>query len=234
MAKFWTYAEIRTKIQRDTDTEAEEFIRSDELLDLVNEAIDECEAEIHMLGVEENYFLTYADIPVTVGQELLTLPTDIYANKIKNLVYSDGSLVYPVRRLKGPKMYEEIADQQRATNVSDYYRYILINASPGPQTKILLVPKSREASTSNFRLWYLRQANRMVDDSSICDIPDFVHFIINRTIYQIWAKEGHPNQAQAKVKLEESRKLMVDTLNEMVPDGDSEIVMDLSHYYDMN
>lgn len=234
MAKFWTYAEIRTKIQRDTDTEAEEFIRPDELLDLVNEAIDEAEAEIHLLGAEENYFLTYADLPVTVGQELLDLPADIYANKIKNIVYSDGALVYPVRRLKGPNLYEEIADQQRATNVSDYYRYILTNATPGPQTKILLVPKSREVSTTNFRLWYLRQANRMVNDSSICDIPDFVQFIINRTIYQIWAKEGHPNAEAAKMKLEESRKLMTDTLNEMIPDGDSEIVMDLSHYRDMN
>jgi hypothetical protein len=169
-----------------------------------------------------------------VGQELLTIPTDIYANKIKNLVYSDGSLVYPVRRLKGPNTFEEIADQQRATNVSDYYRYLLVNSSPGPQTRMLLVPRSREVSASNFRLWYLRQANRMVDDTSICDIPDFVHFIINRTCYQIWAKEGHPNAEAAKMKLEESRKLMTETLNEMIPDGDSEIVMDLSIYRDMN
>jgi hypothetical protein len=233
MGRYWTYSELRTKIQRDTDTEAEDFIQADELLGYVNEAVDEAEKHVHAFGLDADYFLTQTYFDLVTGQQFVDLPTDMYAHKIRALTYESGDLIYPLRRFRGKDVFETIANAEHYTNVGDYYKYILQNdgndnSTPAP--KIRLVPTSRKTESQVLRLWYIREARRMVDDTDIMDIPEAAQFVIKYVVFKIYSKEGHPNMETAKMELEQERQSLMSTLEAMVPDKDSTIVPDLSYY----
>lgn len=231
--KFWTWLEIKTKIQQECDLEDEDFVRPEELLAYANEAIDEAEAEIHTLY--EDYFLKKVDIPVVANDEFFSTTTnmpDIYADKIRRIIFREGSgtTVYTVPRLKDWKKFEQKAVQDTQLT-TDLYQYFLINSTPG-NPQIMLVPKSRESGT--LTVWYLRNANRLAVDADICDIPEFVNFIFSHMKMKVYAKEGHPGYPEALERLETERARMVGVLASRVPDADNEIEMDLTHYDDMN
>lgn len=232
MAKYWTYAEIKTKIENDMDLEAEDFVQPSELLNLVNEAIDEAEADIHTLGLEDNYFLTVAELDITAGENYLDLPSEIYASKIKAVIYNNGTEIYPVKRFRGPNMFLEIERADYYTNSTAPYRYILLNQSGDSvyAARMKFSPAFRDTLTGAIKIYHLRNVARMVDDTSVLEIPEFVHFIIKHVKYQVYKKEIHPNTQLAKGELEEERKRMIETLMSMVPDQDSQIPMDLSAY----
>lgn len=231
--KYWTWSEIRTKIEQECDLEDETFVRQSELLAYCNEAIDEAEAGIHSLY--EDYFLKKTTISVSSGDEFFSLPTylpDIFGDKIRRIIFtqSGGTTVYTVTRLKDWKKFEQkaVADTQIST---DLYQYFLINSTPG-NPEIMLVPKSRESGT--LTVWYLRNANRLELDADICDIPEFIHFIFAYLKVKIYGKEGHPGYPEALERLETERAQMLATLSSRVPDADNEIELDLSAYEDMN
>ena len=231
--KFWTWSEIRTKVEQECDLEDEDFVRPEELLAYANEAIDEAEAEIHSLY--EDYFLKKTDLAVVANDEFFSLATllpDIYADKIRKIIFREGSgtTVYPVTRLKDWKKFEQkaVADTQTTT---DLYQYFLINSTPG-NPQIMLVPKSREAGT--LTVWYLRNANRLAVDTDVCDIPEFINFVFSHMKMKVYAKEGHPGYQEALERLETERARMNAVLASRVPDMDNEIELDLSSYEDMN
>ena len=74
----------------------------------------------------------------------------------------------------------------------------------------------------------------MVDDTSVCDIPQFATFIYKFAKWKILQKEGNPGVDSAKEELESQRQLMKETLENMVPDEDSKIPLDLGVYSDMS
>jgi hypothetical protein len=231
--RFWNWSEIRTKISQECDLEDEDFVRPEELLAYANEAIDEAEAEIHSLY--EDYFLKKTDLPVFANDEFFSLTTllpDIYADKIRRIIFREGSgtTVYTVTRLKDWKKFEQkaVADTQLTT---DLYQYFLINSTPG-NPQIMLVPKSREAGTMT--VWYLRNANRLSVDTDICDIPEFINFVFSHMKMKVYAKEGHPGYQEALERLETERARMTAVLAARVPDADNEIELDVSCYEDMN
>lgn len=233
MGKYWTYLELRTKIQRETDTEAEDFIQTDELRSYVNEAIDEAEKHIHTFSMEADYFLAAQDYGLTVGQQFLDLPDDIYAHKIRHITYESGDLIYPIRRFRGKDLFESIANAEHYTNTGDFYKYILQNdgndnATPAP--KIRLIPTARATEAEVIRLWYIRNARRMETDTDVMDIPEAAQFVVKYCVYKIYAKEGHPNAETAKLELEQERQTLMSTLETMTPDKDSVIVPDLTYY----
>jgi hypothetical protein len=73
----------------------------------------------------------------------------------------------------------------------------------------------------------------MVDDTSICDIPEFTSFVIQWMKMRCYEKEGDPRFEGAAGLVQQQRKQMIDTLTNMVPDGDNEVEMDTSFYEDM-
>jgi len=233
MAKFWTWAEIKAKVESDLDLQDEDFIRNDsnydELLGYANEAIDEAESEIHT--IYEDYFLKKQTITLAVDQEEYDLPTDIYAHKIRRIVYDNAGRVYKLSRIRDWKKFEEYSIQKNY-GTGETYSYFITNATPG-EPKILLVPKSKEAGAF-VTVWYLRQANRLEEDDDVCDIPEFVHFVMQFMKVRVYEKEGHSNLQKAMSDLEQQRKQLNDTLSAMVPDGDNEIEADFSHYEEMN
>lgn len=231
--KFWTWAEIRTKVEQECDLEDEDFVRPEELLAYANEAIDEAEAEIHSLY--EDYFLKKVDLAVVADDELFSLTTllpDIYADKIRKIIFRQGTgaTVYTVTRLRDWKKFEQkaVADTQTTT---DLYQYFLVNSTPG-NPQIMLVPKSREAGTMT--VWYLRNANRLAVDADVCDIPEFINFVFSHMKMKVYAKEGHPGYQEALERLETERARMNAVLASRVPDMDNEIELDVSAYEDMN
>lgn len=224
--KFWTLAEIRAKIERDLDTEEETFVTQTELHEYINEGIDIAESEIQTLY--EDYFLTKANLPLVDGADEIDLPTDIYAHKIRRITWRKGADVYTVSRIRDWKKFEDY-EIQRITGSSTTYAYFLLNSTPG-SPKVLLTPPANETDSTSMTCWYLRQANRLSDDADVCDIPEFVYFVIQYAKVRIMEKESHPMLQKGMADLVSLKNQMSSTLTAMVPDDDNEIEPDLSHY----
>lgn len=229
MADYWTYSEIRTKVEQDLALEDEVFVEPAELLGYVNEAIDEAEAEIH--GLYEDYFLSRATITLVQGTEEYSLPSDIYAHKIRNLIYRNGSEVYQIHRIKDWRKFEEYAVES-INQSSTTYQWFLLNATAG-SPKILLSPPAKQ-SGAYVTIWYLRNANTLVEDTDICDIPEFINFVLQYTKVRCYEKEGHPNLQKAMADLEQQRQQMISTLATMTPDAENELEADYSIYEELS
>ena len=228
--RYWTYAEIKSKVLKDLGLEQEESVRDDELLAYCNEAIDECESEIHT--IYEDYFLTSATVDLVSGTSLYAMPSNIYANKIRGVVYRNGNTVYPVTRIKELNRFIDI--MMTSTNdTSASYRYFLINNSAATGIQMQLVPASRETLPAAITMWYLRNANRMVALTDICDIPEFTSFVIQWMKMRCYEKEGDGRFQAAATMTDQQRQQMVETLSAMIPDGDTSLEADTSHYRDM-
>lgn len=225
--EYFTHATIKAKVQRALDLEDEIFITPTELLDYHNEAIDECEAEIHTLY--EDYFLSNAAISLVSGTQDYDLPSDIFANKIRAIIYHNGATIYPVKKLKSRDMFAQLEVQEQY-NTTDWYKYLIINNAAQSAPQIRLTPSPNETTSNALQIYYIRNANKMTEDASICDIPEFSMFIYNYMKMKCYEKEGHPNLQMAVQIVEHQRNLMRDTLSRMAADGDTEIEADLTFY----
>lgn len=224
-----TYASVRDKVERELDLQEETFILPEELMGYCNDAIDEAEAEIHKLN--EEYFLNDAPLALVQGEDEYDLPADIYADKIRGIIYSSGDLQYEIKRVKTSKKFRIIADIQQY-GASNYYGYFLKNPPGG--VKLVLLPASRETSSLVATIWYIRNAARVTVETDEIDIPEFVNFIYAYMKWMCYFKEGHPNTPDALAALEKQRALMTQTLTDAVPDDDNAIEMDMSSYQDMS
>lgn len=227
----WTYEEIKDKVLKDLDLQDEIFIDPDEMMAYANEAIDEAEAEI--LGLYEDYFLTSSSLALVAGTAEYSLPSDIYCHKIRAVIYRNGTTVFPIEKIRENKRFETIA-YELIYNDGVTYKYIIKNVSAATGPQIVLYPAARETSAANVTLWYIRNANRMTEDASLCDIPEFASFIIQYMKMRCYEKEGHPNYESSVSILDRQRKLMIETLSEMVPDGANHVEMDFSPYEEMS
>jgi len=228
--KYKTLEQIRGKIQRELDLEQEDFVRANELLEYINEAIKECEAEIHTLY--DDYFLTRQTYQIVQGQDQYTLPDDIYAHKIRRIVYNSGfgGQVWPIKRMRDWIKFEEHEYSLNYTT-EDVYQYFLLN--PSAAAPVILLSPVPNVNLGIMRVYYLRAANILVEDSDICDIPEFYNFLYAYVRYKVYEKEVHPGMASAAANLERQRNLMTSTLQSMIPDADNEIEMDNRLYQDM-
>jgi hypothetical protein len=236
MAKYWTYLELKTKIQQDVDLEAEDFIQESELMALVNEAIDKVEQHINTLGLEDDYFLDYTDLSLVAGTSVYNVPSTLYAHKLRGVIYSYNDLVYPITRFRGRDALSKLAVAQAAGTSTDYYKYQMFNKG-GDTTyspQLLIVPTPQASEANAVRLWFIRDAARMTADTSVCDIPIAAMFIIKYVRFMAYFKEGHPNYEPAKAEMELEKKELFEALATMVPDHDSTIEPDLSMYEEMS
>jgi hypothetical protein len=219
-----TYAELKSYLQKELDLEDETFITADEFLSYFNEAVDMVEASIH--NIYEDYFLTSAVLPIVAGVAGYDLPTDIYAQKIRKILYNDnGSLKYEIRRVK--RLEDTLYIEQ-----ADLFAYILMN-SGSLGMKINLFP-TPQVSNSNITVWYLRNAKQFTLGTDVCDIPEFTSVVVQFVRYKCLTKEGHPDAAQAAQDLERMKQEMVDTLTARVPDEDNTVLKDTTFYRDFD
>lgn len=223
--KIWTWGEMKAKIENDLNLKDELFIEPNELLGYANDAIDEAEQEF--VAMYDKYFETYEDLALVAGQSVYELPSDIYGNKITLIQYDNGSIKYPIRKLRD---LNEIAH----VCVGDDYKFRIINRS-GIGARLELFPPSRETSASNARIYYLRNASEVIDDDSIIDMPEASGFIMQHIKDSCMNKEmGSLYQAPPSAALEKQRGLMLMALGTMIPDEDNLVEQDTSFYLDFD
>lgn len=225
-----TFAQIDLRIRRPLDLIDEPIVSQAEMIDYVNDAIDKAEALIHTLY--EDYFLTWDYMALVTGTTEYDLPADIYGMKIRGLVYRNGSTRYPVLKIKGKDMFAKIVDQEQ--DVSAAYMYFIKNATAAAGVKQVLLPASRETSSLVLQRFYLRNANRIVLTTDLCDIPEFSTFIEAHAKHLAAIKSGHPDVDALKEERDRQEQLMIDTLAAMTPDEDNLIVPDASAYEEHN
>jgi hypothetical protein len=225
-----TYGELKLKVQRETDTEAEDFVQDDELMSYFQDAVNEAEAHIHKLGLEDDYFLKRDTFDLTLGQESISLPTDIYANKIRSLVFKWNDAIYPVKRLKGQRRFLLAENLLLEDNATEHYGYIIINNGPDVKPVLQLYPTAKHVGTDLMIMHYIRNAVEIVDEDSIVDIPEFYSFITAFVKWKIFSKEGSALRDAYKAELDEQKTLMLQTLEQMVPDNDNIIEAETDHY----
>jgi hypothetical protein len=226
------YLTLKNEVLRETDTEGEEFIQPQEVLDYFNDGVREALAIIQKLGLEDDYFQKSVKYDLTAGLTELDLPLDIYAAKIRGLIYATPSLVYPIKRIKGKDKFEIIQQILQYPSSNSYYVYDLENASPTTGFKIKLYPVSYEDIPQAITLNYVRTVVPVALDTDLVDIPEFYSFIKAFVKMKIYSKENSDKAVGAKADYDAEKQLMVDTLAEMTPDYDNKIIGDYSPYTD--
>lgn len=226
-----TLKEIRDQVILDLDLEEEVWVNDAELNRWINEAIKNAEAQIHTLY--EDYFLVEADpIAISLGEYLIDYPSDIYANKIRKIIFTDG--------LNGTTNNHEV---QRCKNIlagatADLYgsdsTVPILEWTPsnklGEGRKIRLFPNGGRAGY--LHIWYIRNALQLVNDTDVCDIDEFEHYIVQYTKTKVYMKDGDPRVSDSKGLEEQYKADMINTLSDMAPDGHNELHMDTDHYDD--
>lgn len=236
----YTYGDVRKKIELDLDLQNETNVTPDEMVGYCNEAVDEAFAEI--LKTNEAYFEKTAQITLVAGTTTYSLPSDIYANKIRNVTYDNhAGIIYPVRRIRGDAEHKftDLALTNYFATAYDY-RYIIQNTSSSVGYQIVFIPAPRE-SGSFITVWYVREANHVplvtggsqaASDAVVIDIPEFMNFIIQYMKVKCLKKDGaDPRLQEEQAELEHQREMMVSTLTQMVQDDDDTILPDMEHYY---
>ncbi len=228
-----TYGDLRAEIERECDTEAEDWVTEPEIRAYFQDAINEAEGHIHKLGLEDDYFLDTATYSLTVGQETIDLPENIYATKIRGLTYATKEKVYPMRRAVGGRKFEDIQNVLLNPHSGEYYRYIIRNKA-GEGFKIYLFPLSYETTANCIHMDYIRNMNEIEDDSSTIEVPEFYSFVKAYVKWKIYDKENSVKAPDMLQDLNKEREYMLSVLAEMVPDADNKIPMDLSFYEEMS
>lgn len=239
-----TYQELEAKVRLDLDLQDEDnFVQNDEFAGYANEAIDLAEAEI--LKLHEDYLLTPAQITLISGTSDYALPSDIYAQKIRSLIYTNGPKIYPVKRIRDPELFYKREEINYYSTSETEYGYMLLNAVEEQQAKISLSPIPQE-NGQYLRLWYIRNAKRipLTTDSgspsratqlaAVIDIPEWSNFISQYMKWRAMDKELNPKAPEAKEAMLELKKNMVETLSNRVVDNDDTIPPALDFYYDHN
>lgn len=224
MSYLQTCKEILDKVEDDLDLAEETFIDRDELKRNLNEAIRDCEAEIHT--IYEDYFLVHTVIPIQANVQFYPLPSDIYAKKIRGLIFNSENnatgISYQIKRIRDFREIPLIV-------VSDYLQFLILNDSKLGD-RLAFYPVPSQFLPANIDFYYLRRAKRMVNESDVCDIPEFVNYILAHMKYTAMKKEGHPLLGEQMQILQTEKDLMVSTLSSMIIDNDNKISLDLSIY----
>ncbi len=219
----WTKANVVAKVEADLDLEDEVFIVASEMTGYVNEAVRDARAVI--CNLEEDYYLTYANLTVTLAEDEFALPTGIYLMKLRGVTYNNGSKRYEVKRIRNYMKFVEEMERRAQSSSGDDYKYFIVNVSTTETPKIMLSPPSQEASTTNFKLWYLRDPEVIALDADKVDVPaECINYVLAHVKRSCLAKMNGGVPPQEAV--------LISTLQTMSADNDTEVERDTSHYED--
>lgn len=228
-----TYATAKAKILRDLDLEDEEFIQSAEMLAYFNDALRTAKQDV--LGLYEDYFLSKAYLALTTGTSIYSLPTDIYIQKIRSIIYDNGSIYYKIRKVRGQDKFL-IRSILKNTNPTDYYQYILYHPSIDT-VQLELLPAAKETSSTNVTIFYDRDITPIVNTTDNVDgeIPgclNYVYAIVKAKCKQKENAGSLPQDAAAEVAYE--KDMFIGALTNRIPDDDNEAIKDFSFYNEIS
>lgn len=224
MAKTW--ATLLEEIKDDMNLHGESFASDAELLAWANDGIEQAEKEI--VSLYDKYFETDTTISLVSGTAKYDLPSDIMAHKITHIEFNDGVSEYEVRYLKRK-------DEVRYVEQTDpYYRYRLRNDSTSGM-QIEVFPTPNESVTDALKVYYIRSVTRLAATTDTIEIPIADAFIKQYIKDQVRGKELGPMWDHSETQaLAKQRALMIEALQNMVPDDSrDEITPDLSFYEDI-
>lgn len=223
-----TKLQVVTKIERDLDLEEEEFIQPDEMTEYINDGITIIEAHMNTLGLKDQYFLTRTTLNLVSGTADYALPTNLYENKIKEVVYSNGATIYGVKPMNRSSSAEEIAHLNRFST-TEYYKYRVRNDSSSA-IYFQLVPASRETATGVIIIEYFRDLARVSADADLVEVPDIaLQFLYQFVRVKVYEKEASALLPMAKEDLQKIEELMIATLQgQLADDSNNHVEMDKS------
>jgi hypothetical protein len=210
----------------------EQFITTTELNSYINSGISEAERIIHNLY--EDYFLTTGALTVHgAGLPWFTLPSDIYANKIRKVVYDDGNNVeYIIPRIR--KLEDIYALDDITASPENSFAYLLLNDLTNG-VRLRLYPTPASTPVANITVYYIRNAKQLSADNDVHDIPEFENFIVAYAKIKCLQKEGTSPLLQVQIaELQNEKSQMIQTLSNMVPDDDDNVIPDMSFYSDFD
>jgi hypothetical protein len=230
-SRYWTYAELLAQVEKSCDLEGEIFIQEEEMLGYANEAIDAAERIVK--NTYADYFLDKATLTLVEDSNEASLPSKIYAHKIRRITYRNGGEVYTVERVKDWRKFEEYEETQAGGSTSSPLRYFLLNSTAGTPKILFTRAATAAEAAATTTCWFVRQANRLSSDDDVLDIPEAANYVMAYMRFKAYAKEGHPGLGLAVSELNSEEEALKADLADMVPDGDDELQMDTSFYDDM-
>lgn len=211
--QYLTLGQVRNKVLREHDLLEETFITPDEIDSYIREAIDIAESLI--VTEYEDYFLSGTDW-ATISSEV-DLPTDIYANKLRKvMVRANSSDEFGIQIFKNNHL--------QSTKYG-YNIYHKSNQTPK------LVFENLGTDINQYKLIYIRNANRPTLVSDIIDLPEVaIYFVTQYVKVRCYEKERDPLADRALQELGIIKETMIDTLANMVDDGSEIMMPDMTFY----
>ena len=218
-----TYSNIKTKLYNDLDLHDEDFITEAEFLGYLNEAIDDCEAIIHNLGLEAKYFKTTDTLTLVNGTSDYDPPSDIYSNKIIGMYYINGGNKYKITRRRNQD--DVLCDVTGAD-----YEYDIFNLTAGIKLRFYPTPAESGAYIHRYYIRNVRKLTTSTASTNTCEIPESINFIYAHVKVRVKEKEGSPDLPVARENLKLQHDLMVQNLQEFTQEGNNTIIPDYGHY----
>jgi hypothetical protein len=228
---YWSFTQIKNRVEQELVLQDEDQITSQEIMSYTNEAIDIAEGVI--MKMNEDYFLADTPMALADGAMEYALPTNIYGQKIRALIYQNGANIYEIKRARSLQMFLLLKDLE-VHGTSEDYRYLLVNKATTAKPQLRLYPKSRETSAANVTMWYIRHANRITTSTDVCDIPEWYNFVIQYVKMKCLFKQKDPGFGDAKTEMMEMRAQMEATLSDRTPDESNQVLQDLTPYQEMS
>jgi hypothetical protein len=220
----WTLNQLITKIQNDNELHAENFVTRSEIKDFLNDAIEDAEQLI--IDSFSDFFLTFVDYDIVEGVGEILIPDDIYDFRIRGMFYdlkgfdvndSGTSQWYKIKKLP--------IERFSAVHKSDIYHYRITNDVTG--AKIGIYPDFREDLQAKVRLWYIRSAVRLEDDTDILERGIRAQYVMCHAKVAIMEKEGDPMLDTMMARLEKQTEKLLSSISRVTDDDeDSYLEMD--------
>ena len=174
-----TLLEMKEKIKSDLEMREEQYLPDSDIVKLINDAVSD--AHKHIVRVYEDYFLSFYTQPLAADQSIITLPTDIFADKIRAIIYRDGDIGSASITCEFSKV-KSLRDAMNVRNIisnnSGAMRLWLLTDQSVSSRAIKLIPETGRAGFVD--MWYVRRPAIMVNDSDLCPIPEFADYVVQK------------------------------------------------------
>jgi hypothetical protein len=205
-----------TKRQNDLELHTENCVEPDEIKQYIYDAIDDAEETI--IDQFNDFFLTYQDAEIELGDTEIAVPEDIYDLRLRGIYYDRGGFNPDNTTGRWYKIKKLAIENVATVNPLDDYRYRLVNATEGLRLDIF--PPFREATTTNVRIWYIRKAIRPALDTDVLERGIKPQYILAHAKVSIMEKEGDPMLDVELQRLAVQTEKMINSISRLTDDDE--------------
>jgi hypothetical protein len=222
-----TLLEMRTTVRTEMDLIDEPAVTDAEITDRINQGIKVVAAKV--LGLYEDYFVKRGTpISLVAGQAEYDYPADIWGNKLRALIYRNGTKVHEIPR-SGPQRMNSFIETERAEVLGSWSSENATYRPLAEKFRISPVPTANEASV--LVPWYVSDAATLTLNADVCDLPEWAHVAVAYAKWQIAAdKPGLGNVTELKAQFESLITLVEESLSNRVPDQWDLVDKDMTTY----